>query len=53
MTSCICPCCGAHLDSMSERCDCNGVVPEKPVSEIHATEQPDAIENAWEEYFAN
>jgi len=47
----ICPCCGAHLDSMSEKCDCGGVPP--PIAAIPITEPMDAVEQAWEEYYAN
>ena len=45
-----CPVCGAHLDSMSERCNCDEKESQKPVTESSSEEPADAVEIAWEEY---
>jgi len=43
-----CPHCGAHLDSMDEKCDCN----EEQVLEEYLAEQ-DIIERYYKEWYAN
>jgi len=46
----ICPHCGAHLDSMSEKCDCNkDQVPE----ERNKLPERDTIEQYYKEWYAN
>ena len=51
----VCPNCGAHLDSISEHCDCEDeanvtIEPQNQQQSPEAEEQPDYIEKRIQEW---